>query len=114
MNPEQLSELVITALEDMKAEDIRLIDVRGITSIADYMVIASGRSDRQVKALAGQVLDTARKQGLKPLGIEGEQQGEWVLIDLGDVIVHAMQRATRDFYQLERLWTGNISGQTTE
>ncbi|MGH8472420.1 MAG: ribosome silencing factor [Gammaproteobacteria bacterium] len=104
MNPQQLADLVTTALADIKAFDIEVLDVREMTSITDFMVIASGRSNRQVKAMAGKVVEAARAAGIKPLGIEGEGQAEWVLVDLGDVVVHAMQPATRDFYQLEKLW----------
>ncbi|MDQ3564897.1 MAG: ribosome silencing factor [Pseudomonadota bacterium] len=105
MNPQQLADLVTTALADIKAFDIEVLDVHEMTGITDFMVIASGRSNRQVKAMAGKVVDAARAAGIKPLGIEGEGQAEWVLVDLGDVVVHAMQPATRDFYQLEKLWS---------
>lgn len=105
MNPEQLTDLVTTALADIKAFDIEVLDVHEMTSITDFMVIASGRSNRQVKAMAGKIVEAARAVGIKPLGIEGEGQAEWVLVDLGDVVVHAMQPATRDFYQLEKLWS---------
>lgn len=100
----ELSQLVVQALEDVKADNIQVLDVRDQTTITDYMIIASGRSNRQVRALADHVVEAAEKISLKPLGIEGQEQGEWVLIDLGDVVVHAMQPATRDFYQLEKLW----------
>ncbi len=104
MNPQQLADLVTTALADIKAFDIQVLDVHEMTSITDIMVIASGRSNRQIKAMAGKVVEAARAAGIKPIGIEGEGQAEWVLVDLGDVVVHAMQPATRDFYQLEKLW----------
>ncbi len=104
MPPEKLSELIVKALEDLKADNIRVLDVRGMTSITDYMIVASGRSNRQVRAMADKVIEAARVAGIKPLGVEGQERCEWVLIDLGDVVVHAMQPATRDFYQLERLW----------
>ena len=81
-----------------------MIDVSALTTITDYMVIASGRSSRQVKALTARVVEAARDRGVKPIGIEGETTGEWVLIDFGDVIVHTMQPETRAFYQLEKLW----------
>ncbi|MGE0486743.1 MAG: ribosome silencing factor [Gammaproteobacteria bacterium] len=95
---------VETALDDGKAVDIRVIDVRGLTVITDFMVIASGRSARQVKALTDRVQEAAAKVGVKAVGTEGEGAAEWVLVDLGDVIVHVMQPTIRDFYQLEKLW----------
>jgi ribosome-associated protein len=111
MQPEQLADLVVEALDDIKAFDIRAIDVRPLTTMTDFMVIATGRSDRQVRALADSVVQKARAAGVRPLGVEGENSGEWVLIDLGDVIVHAMQADARDFYQLEKLWDpSNRSG----
>lgn len=104
VTPRKLLDLVTDALDDGKAEDIKAFDVSTLTSIADFMVIATGRSSRQVKALADRVADAARKKKVKPLGVEGEQASEWVLVDLGDVIVHVMQPETRAFYQLEKLW----------
>ncbi|MFK2872898.1 ribosome silencing factor [Dyella lipolytica] len=98
---------VISALEDLKAKDIREIDVRGKTSIADLLVIASGTSARHVKSIADEVVRFAKKAGVMPLGVEGEQEAEWVLVDLGDVIVHVMLPRIREFYGLERLWTVN-------
>ncbi len=102
--PETLLELVTMSLDKGKAQDVRILDVRGMTSITDYMVVASGRSARQVKALKDIVIEAAREQQVRPLGVEGESVGEWVLIDFGDVIVHTMRPETRDFYQLEKLW----------
>ncbi|MEC7118390.1 MAG: ribosome silencing factor [Pseudomonadota bacterium] len=92
------------ALEDVKAQDIVEIDVRGITDIAETMIIASGTSSRHVNALASNVAEEAKKAGFRPLGTEGEKDSEWILIDLGYVIVHVMMPATRRFYDLESLW----------
>lgn len=92
------------ALDDVKALDVRVLNVRKLTVITDYMVIASGRSARQVKALTDRVREEAVKHGAVVVGVEGDTQADWVLVDLGDVVVHIMQPATRDFYQLEKLW----------
>ena len=105
MQSNDLKDLIIAALEDVKAQDIECLDVTSMTDISDYMVVASGTSNRQVKALANNVVDEARLVGIKPLGIEGQEDGEWVLIDLTDVIVHVMLPKVRDFYDLERLWS---------
>ena len=105
VNTATLRKTVIAALEDLKAKDIREIDVRGKTSIADLLVIASGTSGRHVKSIADEVVKFAKKAGVMPLGVEGEQEAEWVLVDLGDVIVHVMLPRIREFYGLERLWT---------
>ena len=104
MAEQEPTALVVRALEDVKGVDIVCMDVRGITTITDWMVIASGNSDRHVKSLADNVLNAARAAGVRPLGIEGERDGEWVLIDLGDVIAHVMLPRVRDFYKLEKLW----------
>lgn len=104
MDSERLLDSVRAALEGLKALDLRVIDVRGFTTITDYMVIASGTSDRHVRSLAGRVVSAARELGVRPLGTEGEREGEWILVDLEDVVVHVMLPRARDFYQLERLW----------
>lgn len=96
--------VVQAALADMKAVDVRVLDVRGASDIADYMVIASGTSDRHLRSIADRVIQMAKAAGQRPLGVEGEQQGEWVLVDLPDVMVHVMLPRTREFYQLEHLW----------
>jgi len=101
----ELRKTVVAALEELKAKDVREIDVRGKTSIADLLVIASGTSARHVKSIADEVVKFAKKAGVMPLGVEGEQEAEWVLVDLGDVIVHVMLPRIREFYGLERLWT---------
>lgn len=98
--------MAIAALEDMKAQDIISLDVREKTSVTDIMVIASGTSSRHVKSLADNVLEKVKQQGVRPLGSEGLEGGEWALLDLGDVVVHVMLPTTREFYDLERLWRG--------
>jgi ribosome-associated protein len=95
---------VLAALDELKANDIREIDVRGRTSIADLLIIASGTSSRHVKAIADEVVKFAKRAGMLPLGVEGEDSAEWVLVDLGDIIVHVMLPRVREFYGLERLW----------
>jgi ribosome silencing factor RsfS/YbeB/iojap len=102
---EQLQQSVMRALDDMKARDVNAIDVRDKTSVADTLVVASGTSSRHVKSIADEVVRQAKRLGLPPIGVEGEREGEWVLVDLGDVIVHIMLPRTREFYGLERLWT---------
>jgi len=94
------------ALEELKAIDIYQIDVRDKTSITDYMLIASGTSNRQVKALAENIIEQAKTYGFKTLGTEGIENGEWALVDFGNLIVHVMQPETRKFYDLEHLWQG--------
>jgi ribosome-associated protein len=113
MQPEKLKDLVVKALEDMKGVDIRVLDVLGMTAITDFMVIVSGTSDRHVKSLARNALDTVREHGAKPLGVEGEQGGEWVLVDLRDVVLHVMRPQVRDFYNLEKLWLPDLSAAAT-
>lgn len=106
MNTDELTHVVVHALEDIKAVDIRVLDVRGLTGITDVMVIASGNSDRQIRSLANSVIVKAKEVGVRPVGVEGERGGQWVLVDLGDVIVHVMLPETREYYGLERLWGG--------
>ncbi len=101
-----LQETVTSALEDMKAVNVRVLDVRGLTDIADTMIIASGNSDRHVRSIAERVTQKAKAAGFRPLGTEGTRDGEWVLVDLQDVLVHVMLPRVREFYGLERLWEG--------
>ena len=102
-----MTDLVVDALEDLKAVDAKILDVRGVSSVTDYLVIASGNSSRHVKSLADGVVVKAKAAGVPPIGVEGETAADWVLVDLGDVVVHVMQPAARSFYDLERLWSGD-------
>ena len=111
MNSEQLSALVVAALDDVKAKDIVTLDVRKMTSVTDYMIVASGTSNRHVKALIESVADKAREAGHRPIGIEGEEGSEWVLLDLQDALVHVMLPKVREFYNLEKLWSLGDSGE---
>ncbi len=104
MQAEQLKDLVVKALEDMKAQDISVIDVRGRTSVTDFMVLASGTSNRHVKSLAESVVAEVRDHGVRANSVEGADASDWILVDLGDVVVHTMMPATREFYDLERFW----------
>ncbi|EAQ31136.1 MULTISPECIES: ribosome silencing factor [Idiomarina] len=105
MQVEQLREFVIDKVDDLKGRDIQVLDVHGKTDVADYMVICSGNSKTHVKSIAEYVATQAKHAGIPPLGIEGGEQSEWVLVDLGDVVLHVMQESIRDFYQLEKLWS---------
>ncbi|EXJ14318.1 ribosome silencing factor [Imhoffiella purpurea] len=105
MQLEQLRQLVLDTLVDMKAKDVSVMDVRGKTSVTDYMVVASGTSDRHVKAIAETIAFRSKEAGEAPLGTEGVAEGEWALVDLNGVVVHVMQAKVRDFYNLERLWS---------
>ena len=96
---------VLEAVAEIKAVDVVDIDVRGKTSVCDFMVIASGTSTRHVKSIADEVVKFAKRLDCQPLGVEGEREAEWVLVDLGDVVVHVMLPRVREFYALERLWT---------
>ena len=103
--PPTLRQQVLDAVAELKAKDVREIDVRGKTSITDLLVIASGTSTRHVKSIADEVVKFAKRAGVMPLGVEGEREAEWVLVDLGDIVVHVMLPRVREFYGLERLWT---------
>ncbi|NOX76730.1 MAG: ribosome silencing factor [Gammaproteobacteria bacterium] len=104
MNVDELTALAVDALDDLKAVDVRMLDVRGKTSVTDMLVVATGTSGRHVKSLAEYVVTQAKERKEAPLGVEGLDAGEWALIDLGDVVVHVMQAEVREFYQLEKLW----------
>lgn len=105
MEASELSSLVHEAIDDMKGRDVTTLDVTKLTDITDTMVIVTGTSNRHVKSIVDEVVTQAKGSGLKPLGLEGADTGEWVLIDLGDVIVHVMKAESREYYDLERLWT---------
>jgi len=105
VDSKQLADLVGEALDDIKARDVCRLDIGRMSTIADYMIVASGTSDRHVRSIADRAVDAAKKAGVQPLGVEGEEGGEWVLVDLGDVILHVMQAQVRNFYKLESLWS---------
>ncbi len=104
-----LKNVVADALADMKALDVKTLDVRGLTDIADYMVIASGTSDRHVRSVAQRVVEKTKEAGFRPHGVEGQQDGDWVLIDLSEMIVHVMLPRVREFYGLEKLWDMSLA-----
>ncbi|MDH3481203.1 MAG: ribosome silencing factor [Gammaproteobacteria bacterium] len=113
MNSDELTDLVIGALEDVKARDIVKLEVRDMTTVTDYMIIASGTSSRHVKALVDNVAEQAKEAGHRPIGVEGEDGGEWVLLDLQDALVHVMLPKVREFYNLEKLWSIAPTGDAT-
>jgi ribosome-associated protein len=102
--PQTLLRIVNAALDDMKAVNVKVMDVRHLTDITDIVVIASGNSDRHVKSIADRVLQFAKQSDFRPIGVEGAREGEWVLVDLNDVVVHVMLPRVREFYGLEKLW----------
>ena len=104
MNIKKLLDIVLTSLNDGKAFDVDLYDVKKLTSMSDYILIASGRSRRQVSALADKLIQNVKENKFETLGVEGKTEGEWVLVDLGDIIVHIMHPSSREYYQLEKLW----------
>ena len=109
-----VADVVQSALDDMKAQDVSRLDVRHLTSVTDTMIVASGRSDRHVRAVADAVIERAKKAGYAPIGVEGQEAGEWVLVDLADVVVHVMLPRVRDFYKLESLWDINARDAVAE
>ena len=110
MNSEKLSDLVVDALEEIKGLDIIKLNVRDMTSVTDWMIVASGTSSRHVQALVDNVAEKAKAAGHRPIGFEGESGGEWVLLDLQDALVHVMLPKIREFYNLEKLWSISPSG----
>ena len=113
MNSDQLCDLVVNALDDIKARDIIRLDVRDMTTVTDYMIVASGTSRRHVQALVENVAEKAREAGHRALGVEGEDGSEWVLLDLQDTLVHVMLPKVREFYNLEKLWSIAPAGDAT-
>lgn len=109
MRLNKVQKAAVAALEDIKARDIKVLDVRKLTSFYDFLVIASAESNRQVKALAHHVRDRMKEAGADVIGLEGEETGEWVLVDCGDIVVHVMQPAVRAYYNLEELWDTTAS-----
>ena len=107
MELQEIVKLCETALDDMKAEDILVVDVMGKSSMSDVLIFATGTSTRHVKSLAHSVNSDAKNAGLEPLGMEGTNEGQWALVDIGDIVVHIMLPDVREFYQLERLWQGD-------
>ena len=107
LTTDQIQTLVLSTLEDLKAQEVTTIDVRGLSPLTDVMVVASGRSTRHVKSMADNLAHAAKSNGHAPLGIEGEREAEWVLVDLNDIIVHLMLPRIRAFYNLEKLWSAS-------
>jgi ribosome-associated protein len=109
MQAEAICRAAVEALEEIKAQDIVVMDVRNMSSLFDYMIVASAESTRQTRALVGNLQEKVKAQGGKIIGVEGETAGEWVLVDLGDVVVHVMQPTIRSYYNLEQLWGGEAT-----
>jgi ribosome-associated protein len=109
---EEIKLAVVDALEDIKAFDITVMDVRRMTAVTSYMIVASGNSTRQCKAIADNVREKLKEKGLEARGVEGEKEGEWVLVDLGDIVVHVMVPTTRAYYNIEQLWTESQTRRT--
>ena len=104
MNSTSLQDLVLETLDNFKAQEVCVLDVKSLTTITDTMIIATGNSNRHVRALAENIVKKAKEEGHMPLGVEGKSDAEWILIDLGDVVVHVMLARVREFYNLEKLW----------
>lgn len=109
MEIDVLKDKLIDLLEEIKAQDVQTFNVADLTTVTDYMIVTSGTSNRHARSIAAHLMDEMRsREGIKPVGSEGEDHGEWVLIDYGDVVVHVMQQQVRDFYQLEKLWSPDV------
>ena len=105
MQLDELKKTIVDALEELKVQNLKVLDVHEISGFTDLMVIGSGTSSRHVKALADKVVEKCKQAGVRPLGVEGEREAQWILIDLGDAVVHVMNPETREFYNLEKLWS---------
>ena len=116
LNSEELKDLIIDALDDAKGVGIVALDVTELTDVTDYMVIVTGTSNRHVRSMTDRVIEACRERGERPLGVEGEAAGEWVLLDMTDVVVHVMLAAARELYDLERLWSdlGRVTSDESE
>lgn len=108
MDTDVLKDKVLELLDDMKALDVQAFDVAEMTTVTDHMMVASGTSNRHVRSIASNIVDELREAGIRPFGTEGEEHGEWILLDYGDVVLHVMQSGTREFYQLEKLWSPDV------
>ena len=102
---DELLQLVLADLEELQAGDVEILDVRELTDVTDFMVVATGRTNRHVRAITDLVVVSAKHRDAPPIGVEGEREGDWVLVDLGDVVVHVMRPEARELYQLEKLWS---------
>jgi ribosome-associated protein len=104
LNQQEFTDFILANVEDMKAKDITVIDVIGKSSVTDTLIVCSGTSKRHVSAIAENVIVECKQADRSPLSVEGKAEGEWVLVDLGELVLHVMQEQTREFYQLEKLW----------
>ena len=102
---QELQSIIEESIDDIKGQDVTVLDVTELSDVMDTLIIVTGTSNRHVKSIANNVLEDAKKQGHRPIGVEGMDGGEWVLVDYGDIVLHVMQQATRDFYALEKLWS---------
>ncbi len=110
----ELNTIILNAIDDLKGRDVVTLDVRELSDVMDTLIIVSGTSNRHVKSLVDNAVDDAKKAGYKPIGSEGKEGGEWVLVDFGDTVMHAMLPTTRSFYDLEKLWSLEPSGRSGE
>lgn len=114
MTDTPLNQILLNAIDDLKGQDVVTLDVRELSDVMDTLIIVSGTSNRHVKSLVDNAVDEAKQAGFKPLGVEGKEGGEWVLVDFGDTVVHAMLPTTRKFYDLEKLWSLEPAGRNDQ